>query len=466
MDSFKSNSNSEIGYNSQRNNGQQNEFEGQSASGPIVDYSTYTGRQAEGPLRRPNRSNTSGNSDVINSLSQQTNLLSINENIRSNDSNYSISTPDVTNSWKTSEPRQQSQPQQSSCMSSSSSIRSTSTVESTLSPFAKEFVPRTVMTYPNPPSIPNGTRMWSNYSENETVIPATRDFEDFIAISYLREFIDTITIKPNKYDTGIAYLTEVINSYIDEDDSVMETVVNTIVDQAIIDPQFRYNGVRLCIYFMQNLRDLSPETTFKLLLFKRCQREHARREVMIRGSDESESYLRGLTLFIGDLYSRCSAPELAEYLPQLLLTLMSNPHKENLKCVCQVLKLCGSTLESYYAEKKTGEMSRIMEGMKGCLNNSDISVYVKELISNIIEMQKRGWTASLIPAATPAVNPYLNTNYAENSVNTGDYYEDYNSYSDEEDFQASYDFGQCGDEEDFEVCEAFEQFLKNSGQTK
>jgi hypothetical protein len=102
MDSFKSNSNSEIGYNSQRNNGQQNEFEGQSTAGPIADYSTYTGRQAEGPLRRPNRSNTSGNSDVINSLSQQTNLLSINENIRSNDSNYSISTPDVTNSWKTS----------------------------------------------------------------------------------------------------------------------------------------------------------------------------------------------------------------------------------------------------------------------------------------------------------------------------------------------------------------------------
>jgi hypothetical protein len=88
------------------------------------------------------------------------------------------------------------------------------------------------MTYT--PSIPNGTRMWSNYSENETVIPATRDFEDFIAISYLREFIDTITIKPNKYDTGIAYLTEVINSYIDEDDSVMETVVNTIVDQVLV----------------------------------------------------------------------------------------------------------------------------------------------------------------------------------------------------------------------------------------
>jgi len=109
---------------------------------------------------------------------------------------------------------------------------------------------------------------------------------------------------------------------------------------------------------MQNLRALTPETTFKLLLFKRyfsfddsftiinsflmserCQREHARRDSMIKSSDDSETYLRGLTMFIGDLYSRCSANELAEYLPQLLLTLMSNPHKENLKCVCQVLKV-------------------------------------------------------------------------------------------------------------------------------
>jgi len=89
------------------------------------------------------------------------------------------------------------------------------------------------MTYSNPPSIPNGAPMWSNYSENENVIPVTRDFDDFIALSYLREFIDTITIKPNKYDTGIAYLTEVINSYIDEDDSVMQTIVNTIVDQVL-----------------------------------------------------------------------------------------------------------------------------------------------------------------------------------------------------------------------------------------
>lgn len=122
-------------------------------------------------------------------------------------------------------PNTDSKPQQQSSSSVCASI------ESKLSPFAKEFVPRTTMTYSSTTPIPNGTRMWSNYSENESAVPATRDFVDYIALSYLREFIDTITIKPNKYDSGIDYLTEVINSYIDEDDSVMQTVVNTIVDQ-------------------------------------------------------------------------------------------------------------------------------------------------------------------------------------------------------------------------------------------
>ncbi|CAG2183074.1 unnamed protein product, partial [Oppiella nova] len=178
--------------------------------------------------------------------------------------------------------------------------------------------------------------------------------------------------------------------------------------------QFRYNGVRLCTYFMDHLIELSEDKTFKLLLFKRCQREHTRRETLINNSDETQNYMRGVTMFIGDLYARSSAPELAEYLPQLLLTLLSKVHKENLKCVCQVLKLCGSLLESHYNKTKGDDMNRVMEELKYCLNSDDISVYVKELVHNILDMQKRGWTANMPSVTnTPLVNPYLNTNLAE-----------------------------------------------------
>ena len=130
-----------------------------------------------------------------------------------------------------------------------------------------------------------------------------------------------------------------------------------------------------------------------------------------------------------------------------------------------------------------------MEQLKVCSEDKQISPYVKELMTNIIEMRKRNWTANMPSSATtsiPVVNPYANQ--PENNWNNGgENYEEYNNYSDEDDFlhqarydmitttllsltiqfvtQISYDFGQCGDEDDNEVCEAFEEFLKNSGQT-
>ena len=145
--------------------------------------------------------------------------------------------------------------------------------------------------------------------------------------------------------------------------------------------------------------------------------------------------------------------------------------------------MCGQLLERHFSERKSDDVKRVMDRMEVCINEKDINQYMKELMTNIVEMQKRGWTASM-PASDNAsnhvVNPYLD---ATPESNWGDYTEEYNNYSDDDEFQLArfvptitlfksnrlylrYDFGQCGDEEDTEVCDAFEEFLKNSGQTK
>ncbi|XP_054161660.1 polyadenylate-binding protein-interacting protein 1-like [Oppia nitens] len=324
--------------------------------------------------------------------------------------------------------------------------QSSTSFKSQLSPFAVEFVPR-MITNPMPTPVPR------------------EDPEDFIAVTYLKEFIDLITIKPNKYDNQITFLTDTINAYIDEDTDVMLMLVNTIVDQSITEPQFRYNGVRLCIHFMENLLTINDDMNFKKQLFQRCQRETSstRLNTLLNSSEQCQKYVRGLTLFIGDLYSRSMAPELADYVPQLLLLLLSKPHKENLKCVCQVLKLCGALLEEHYKQTNGQELNKVIEEMKGTLGNDDISVYIKELVTNIIEMQKRGWTANM-PSAAPIHNPYLNMNFVEQNAPQNNYHEEDN-YSDfEENYQTRYDFGQCGDEDNTEICDAFDEFLKHSGQ--
>lgn len=109
----------------------------------------------------------------------------------------------------------------------------TTEVKSNLSPFAAEFVPRFAMTYTAQPVVTNGA--WNDYQPQDEAAtnPELPEPEDFVALSELRDFIDTISIKPNKFDSHLPYLTDIMNNWIGEDDVVMESVVNTIVDQVI-----------------------------------------------------------------------------------------------------------------------------------------------------------------------------------------------------------------------------------------
>jgi len=108
MDSFQSHS--ESGYNLQRTSGGQqnndmnrmphNDFGQQLRSEAFMNEGmNYASVSSDGHLRRPIMSN---NEPMVD-LAQQTNLLSLHENARSNDNNYnSIGGGDVTNntlSW-------------------------------------------------------------------------------------------------------------------------------------------------------------------------------------------------------------------------------------------------------------------------------------------------------------------------------------------------------------------------------
>ena len=112
---------------------------------------------------------------------------------------------------------------------------------SSLNPGAQEFVPRsqrgnTTMSHSRPTNhlstttssqIPNHVQTISNGANNVS----ENYMEDFVALSYLKEFINHISNKPSMYEQGIQDLTFIINSFLDEDDCVLELIVNQIVDQ-------------------------------------------------------------------------------------------------------------------------------------------------------------------------------------------------------------------------------------------
>ena len=162
--------------------------------------------------------------------------------------------------------------------------------------------------------------------------------DDYFALSELKEFIDQVSSMPHLYDEQIENLTDVLNNCIDEDeDIVLQCIVNNIVDQAIIDPNFRYSGVRLCEHLKSNLTIRKAKGSFKEELMSRCQREHGRRNTLVKSSDGS--YLRGVTLVIADLYTRLREPQLIDSIPDLVETLLGHPSADNVKTSCLVLKV-------------------------------------------------------------------------------------------------------------------------------
>lgn len=83
----------------------------------------------------------------------------------------------------------------------------------------------------------NGSGRWNN--GDDIIDPSRRDgvleTDDFVALNELKDFIDSISSQPAKYETHLPYITDVLNSWMDEDvDYIMECTVNTIVDQVNI----------------------------------------------------------------------------------------------------------------------------------------------------------------------------------------------------------------------------------------
>lgn len=139
-----------------------------------------------------------------------------------------------------------------------------------------------------------------------------------------------------------------------------------------MDQNFRYHGTRFCVHLIDNYKAITPKGTFKDLLLRRlvclgritiviindsmiynllcfvsfsfslsccrCQREHSRREVLARA--QTPDYLRGVALFIAELSTQLKdANDLRDYLPELMETLLSRTTTDNIKCVCNILKV-------------------------------------------------------------------------------------------------------------------------------
>ncbi|PNF41737.1 Polyadenylate-binding protein-interacting protein 1 [Cryptotermes secundus] len=283
-----------------------------------------------------------------------------------------------------------------------------------------------------------------------------------------------LTLNPGTFDDLITPLVDTFGLWLGNAET-LSSVVNVIVEQSIMEPNFRYSGARLC-NFLNNEFPPGERSTFRTFLLNRCQQEHAQISNYIY---TDPGRLHGYVLFMAELFMQLECAKgygqrieiLGKALLEALSLLLSNATSGNIKCICQVLKLAGQPLD---AQDQTN-MNQVMESLLHLLNSPVVESDVRRLVSSVVNLRHVGWvdTSNFMPHAstTQLYNPYLNepvfygpdgqiitqeeSQFLQESVCRIPDPEEYDDYGEEGD-----NVWEPDDEMDEEIQVAFEQFLQ------
>lgn len=210
--------------------------------------------------------------------------------------------------------------------------------KSKLSAEAKEFVPKGIYgPVPTIKSVQNRlerprSHQQAPQSNNITATQHPSDINNgsnlndyFNELEHLREVIVLLTSNPGKFDEKVPALLDNLRTCLD-DSQMMDAVVQCIVDQAIAEHNFGYSGARLFVILN------AYSSQMRLCLMNYCDSI----EFTAPHSDKARNY----TLFLAELFSQLDWEEaFGEYLLKMLQVLLTFDGPDDIKCICQVLKV-------------------------------------------------------------------------------------------------------------------------------
>merc|ERR550525_1742235 len=170
------------------------------------------------------------------------------------------------------------------------------------------------------------------------------------SVTLLYDAMYQLTLEPGRFDSIARKLTGDLNQVITEYQT-LENLAEIILENGINEPNFRYTGARLSDYLSLHLTVIIEGATLRQIIMQKCNREFKQREILLK---ENPERLRGFVLFLAELFQQLEiqvgavvqrVAVLGDAIPQLISSLASQPGKENVKCIVQTLKCCGSVLD-------------------------------------------------------------------------------------------------------------------------
>lgn len=221
-----------------------------------------------------------------------------------------------------------------------------------------------------------------------------------LAMDYLTEVIAELYDNPGMFENIQRKLKATFVEF-RGNNFVLSNAIEMIFEQSIKEQNFRYMGARLC-QLLDSLDD-SPASVLRQLLSMKM--EHQQNELVIYLQQE-QIKVRGTTLFLAELYMQLRKPhdkrngEIAMRITSAAKILLSKEGPENIKCVCQCLKLCGFELERDRREDLTGILAQLgrLEGSIDCSTG--------RFVRSVLELQQKSWGRSeeVVPQANQSLS--------------------------------------------------------------
>lgn len=221
-----------------------------------------------------------------------------------------------------------------------------------------------------------------------------------MALDYLTEVIAELYDNPGMFENIQRKLKATFVEF-RGNNFVLSNAIEMIFEQSIKEQNFRYMGARLC-QLLDSLDD-SPSSVLRQLLSMKM--EHQQSELLIYLQQE-QIKVRGTTLFLAELYMQLRKPhdkrnaEIAMRITSAAKILLSKEGPENIKCVCQCLKLCGFELERDRQEDLMSILAQLgrLEGSIDCSTG--------RFIRSVLELQQKSWGRSeeVVPQANQSLS--------------------------------------------------------------
>ncbi|XP_070068611.1 polyadenylate-binding protein-interacting protein 1 isoform X3 [Drosophila takahashii] len=168
-----------------------------------------------------------------------------------------------------------------------------------------------------------------------------------IALEYLDTVIHCLNQNPGQFDTIASRFLTIFDG-MENNQFVLSIAMEDIFEKSIEQPNFRYMGAKL--YNLLHMLNPKPDSLFHTLL--KCKLDYHQEEVTKYMRSNEQQKVRETALFLAELYMQLRGDDdsriqlIAVNIVYSLSKLLASESNENVRCLCQTLKLAGYDLSA------------------------------------------------------------------------------------------------------------------------